>query len=114
MSRRAAKPLIRRARADADVVEAIDYYLNESTAVALQFVDALEAAYEHIRRAPATGSPRYAHELNLPGLRTWRCRRFPYLVFYLEHADRLEVWRVLHAKRDIPHWLQDGAEPSSR
>lgn len=114
MSRRAAKPLIRRARADADVAEAIDYYLSESTAVALRFIDALEAAYEHIRRAPATGSPHYAHELNLPGLRFWGCKRYPYLVFYVEHADRVEVWRVLHARRDIPLWLQDGIEPSSR
>lgn len=114
MSRRAAKPLIRRARADADVAEAIDYYLAESTTVALHFIDALEAAYEHIRRAPATGSPHYAHELNLPGLRFWRCKRYPYLVFYVERADRIEVWRVLHDKRDIPHWLHDGAEPLAR
>lgn len=114
MSRRAAKPLIRRARADADVAEAIDYYLTESTTAALHFIDALEAAYEHIRRAPATGSPRYAHELNLPGLRFWRCKRYPYLVFYVEQVDRIEVWRVLHAKRDIPHWLDDGAEPLAR
>ena len=86
----------------------------KSTTVALRFIDALEAAYEHIRRAPATGSPYYAHELNLPGLRVWRCKRYPYLVFYVEHADRIEVWRVLHARRDIPQWLQDGTEPSSR
>lgn len=69
VTRRSAKLLVRRARADADVAEAIDYDLAESPASALRFVDALEAAYMHIRRVPATGSPRYAHELNLPGLR---------------------------------------------
>jgi len=113
-SRRAGRPLIRRARADADIAEAIDRYLTESTTVALHFIDALETAYEHIRRAAATGSPRHAHELNLPGLRFWRCKRYPYLVFYVELSDRIEVWRVLHARRDIPHWLQDGAAPASR
>ena len=114
MRRRSAKPLVRRARADADVAEAIDYYLAESPAVALRFVDALEAAYQHIRRAPTTGSPRYAHELNLPGLRSWPCKRYPYLVFYVERADSIDVWRVLHTRRDIPRWLHDGAEPSAR
>jgi toxin ParE1/3/4 len=116
VSRRAPLPLVRRARADADVTEAIDYYLAESNAAALGFIDALEAAYEHIRRAPATGSPRYAHELNLPGLRFWPCKRYPYLVFYVERAGRVEVWRVVHARRDIPKWLQNDAdaEPPTR
>ena len=50
MSRRAAKPLIRRARANADVAEAIDHYLTASTTVALHFIDAMAAAHEHVRR----------------------------------------------------------------
>lgn len=111
MSRRAPRTLVRRGRADADVAEAVDHYLGESVDAARGFVDALESAYDHIRRAPATGSPRYAHELNLPGLRFWSCKRYPYLVFYLERDDSIEVWRVLHHKRDIPHWLQ-ATEPS--
>ena len=108
---RSPRPLVRRARADADVREAIDHYLAESTSVALGFVDALEAAYEHIRRSPATGSPRYGHELNLQGLRSWPCRRHPYLVFYVSYEDRIEVWRVLHMSCDIPRWLQQGTSP---
>ena len=46
MSRRTPRPLVRRARADADVNEAIEHYLAESPAAALGFIDALEAAYE--------------------------------------------------------------------
>jgi toxin ParE1/3/4 len=102
------KPLVRRARADADVIDAIDHYLNESSAAATGFVAALEQAYRHIQRWPATGSPRYAHALDLPGLRFWRCTRYPYLVFYVEKDERIEVWRVLHASRDIPQWLREG------
>ncbi|MEO7150422.1 MAG: type II toxin-antitoxin system RelE/ParE family toxin [Burkholderiaceae bacterium] len=110
MSRRTSQPLVRRARADADVTEAIDHYLVEASGAAPGFVEALEAAYAHIRRAPATGSPRYAHELNLPGLRFWPLKRYPYMVFYVSRADRIEVWRVLHGKRDLPRWLQHGAD----
>ena len=67
-----AKAVIPREQANRDVDEAVAYYLSEAgEAVALGFIDALEKAYGHIGRHPATGSPRYAHELNLPGLRAW-------------------------------------------
>lgn len=49
--------------------------------------------------------PRYAHELALPGLLYWPLRRYPYLVFYVERDDHVDVWRVLHGVRDIPEWL---------
>ena len=71
------------------------------------FVDALEKAYGQIGRNPGTGSPRYAHELNLPGLRAWPLTRYPHLVFYVEHPDHIDVWRVLHGKQDIPTWTQE-------
>jgi toxin ParE1/3/4 len=100
------KPLVRRERADEDVRAAIDHYLDASPEVAASFVDELERAYQHIQRHPATGSPRYAHELNLPGLRVWPLRRYPYLVFYMEGDGVIDVWRVLHGSRDIPTWLQ--------
>lgn len=101
-----AKPVIPRALANRDTDEAIAYYLNEgSEPAALGFINALQHAYIHIGRHPATGSPRYAHELDLPGLRTWPMKRYPYLVFFLEHEDHIDVWRVLHCHRDIPTWM---------
>ena len=102
------KDVIPRALARRDVDVAIDHYLGEGAVkAALDFVGALEKAYAHIGRQPASGSPRYAHELNLPGLRSWPLTRFPYLVFYFEHDDHVDVWRVLHAQRDIPVWMSE-------
>ena len=102
-----SKPVIPRELANRDVDEAVAYYLSEGAdKAALSFIDALEQAYAHIGRHPATGSPRYAHELNLPGLRFWPLTRFPYLVFYIERTDHIDVWRVLHGQRDIPAWMQ--------
>lgn len=101
-----ARPVVPREQAQRDVDDAITYYLSEGgDRAALGLVDVLEHAYTHISRHPATGSPRYAHELNLPGLRCWPLTRYPYLVFYVERADRIDVWRVLHAKRHIPAWM---------
>jgi toxin ParE1/3/4 len=103
-----AKPVVPRERAGQDIVEAIDHYLDEGGGrAAMAFVDAVEKAYGHISRWPASGSPRYAHELNLPGLRSWPLTRFPYLVFYFETDLGIDVWRVLHAQRDIPAWMNE-------
>lgn len=102
------KPVVPREQANLDVDDAVAYYLDEATAsVALDFIDALEQAYTHIGRHPGTGSPRYGHELDLPGLRSWTLSRHPYLVFYVERPDHIDVWRVLHGQRDIPAWMQD-------
>jgi toxin ParE1/3/4 len=102
------KPIVPREQAHREVDDAVVYSLSEATeAVALGFIDALEQAYTHIGRYPATGSPRYAHALNLPGLRAWSLACYPYLVFYVERPDHIDVWRVLHGQRDIPAWMQE-------
>ncbi len=106
-----AKPIIPRALANQDIDDAISYYLNEATEqAALGFIDALERAYKHISRHPESGSSRYAHELDLPGLRSWGLKRYPYLVFYIERDDHIDVWRVLHGMRDIPAWMQQSGD----
>lgn len=108
-----AKPVVPRALARQDVDDALAYYLSEGAErAALGFIDALERAYTHIGPHPATGSSRYAHELDLPGLRSWPLTRYPHLVFYVERDDHVDVWRVLHGARDIPASLQEGPEPS--
>ena len=100
------KPVIPRALANRDVDQAIDHYLDEGgERVGLGFIEALEKAYRHIARHPASGSPRYAQELDLPGLRAWPLKRYPYLVFYVERDDHVDVWRVLHSQRDLPAWM---------
>jgi len=105
------KPVIPRAQANADVESAIDHYLAEgATDAAIGFIDALEQAYEFLSRNAATGSPRYGHELGLAGLRSWPLTTYPFLVFYLEREDNIDVWRVLHTRRDIPQRM---AEPDS-
>jgi toxin ParE1/3/4 len=102
------KPVIPRALANRDLDEAIAHYVNEGgEGVALRFIDAVERAYHHLGRQPASGSPRYAHDLNIPGLRFWPLGRFPYLVFYVEVRDHVDIWRVLHGRRDIPAWMRE-------
>ncbi len=107
-----AKPVIPRERAMRDVDEILDHYLAEGSEQAVMgFVDALERAYAHIGEHPATGSSRYAFELDLPGLRTWPLARYPYLVFYIEREEHVDAWRVLHGQRNIPKWMREPRDP---
>ena len=101
----------RRAQADRDVRTSVTWYRREaSAAVAERFIDALEETYHAIATDPQIGSTRYAHQLGLEGLRFRVVKGFPYLVFYAEQADRIEVWRVLHAHRDIPAEIEDAPD----
>jgi toxin ParE1/3/4 len=101
------KPVIPREQARSDVAGAVEFYGREAGArTALRFIDALERTYQAIGRNPGAGSPRHGHELGLPGVRARLAGRFPYLIFYVEQHDHVDVWRVLHAQRDIPTWLQ--------
>lgn len=103
-----AKPVVPRAKAREDVDAALDHYLKEAGAdAALSFVDSLERSYGLIGRSPAAGSLRWSHELNMPGVRTVRLKGLPWLVFYFEAYDHIDVWGVLHAKRDIPSWMSE-------
>jgi toxin ParE1/3/4 len=92
-----------RSRAASDVNETIrNLRVDAGDAVALAFIDALENGINHIRRSPNVGSFRFAFELGIPELRAWGLRRFPYMIFYVPLEDRIDIWRVLHTRRDIP------------
>jgi toxin ParE1/3/4 len=99
----AARSVRLRERAAIDIDRAADDYLGEAGAqVALRFVDAVERAVGQIGRSPHAGSLRFSYELEIPGLRVRPVARFPYLVFYVVGNEVVEVWRILHSRRDIP------------
>ena len=105
------KPVVLRERARRDIDGADEHQLAEAgPAVAPAFVDALEDALRLVGEQPAAGSPRYAHELDVPGLRFRPMGEFPYLVFHVEGKAEVDVWRVLHGARDIPAWMREPRE----
>jgi toxin ParE1/3/4 len=103
-----ARPVIPRARAQQDVDEAIAHDQAEGgEPLALRFIDALQQAFRRLGTQPGVGSLRYAYELGLDGLRAWPLRRCPFFVFYREQPKHIDVWRVLHAQRDLPAWMRE-------
>jgi toxin ParE1/3/4 len=102
------KAIIRRKLARRDLEDASDYYYGEGgEALELRFIDAMEQTLGLIAEMPGIASPRYAEILQRSGLRCFGVKRFPYLVFYIEHPDRIDVLRILHRRRDIPAIFQD-------
>lgn len=102
------RPIIPRSLADQDIDDAITHYLREAgPPTAARFVNALERSFERVGRHPAAGSPRLAVELDIPGLRTQRVIGFPHQIFYVERPDHIDVWRVLHGRRDLSQALQE-------
>lgn len=105
-----SRAVIRRVRAREDIEHAAQYYLDEAgVTVAGRFIAAIETAMQHVAAYPSSGSSRYADATGRRGLRFWPVKGFPYLIFYLDRGVRLDVWRVLHAERDIAAWLREGA-----
>lgn len=106
----ARSPVALRAIAARDIESVISHYLDEAgKSVALQFIDDFEEAITRIGSSPTIGSLRFSFELGIPELRAWPLSRFPYVAFYVAAADRVDVWRVLHSRRDLPAELAAGS-----
>ncbi len=77
------------ARAD---LESIDDYLNViDPALADRTIDRIEAAGGFLTENPAAGPISVGEDI-----RKWIVRRTPYLLFYRDAADRIEILRVRH------------------
>lgn len=105
------KPVVLLAQARHEIRQITAWYRKEGGAsLALRWASSMESALLHIGTHPKAGSTRYAALLKLDSLRLWPADGFPYLVFYVERGDRIDIWRVLHAQRDIPAWMGDWGE----
>ncbi len=93
--------------ASEDLDSAAHFYVaNAGHDVAERFIDAVEATARRVGKNPGLGALRFAYELSIPDLRAMNVGKFPYLMFYVERPELVEVWRLLHGSRDIPASLQ--------
>lgn len=104
-----AHNVVLRPTARVDVEETAAWYAEQGGHVLeMRFVDALSAAFGHVSRHPASGSSLQGMPPDVGALRFWPLKKFPYLIFYLQRDGNVDVWRVLHAERDIPASLRVG------
>ena len=98
-----------RPQADRDTDEAAEFYAREAgIEFALEFLAGVELAYRRIVETPWAGAPVTAFEPRLAGLRFWPVPDFEtMLVFYVPSPGAIEIVRVLHGARNLPHRLAE-------
>lgn len=98
-----AKRVTLTAQAAQEIRQTTAWYKTEGGAIlARRWAAAVEDALRHMCSSPKTGSTRFAVALKLDRLCFWPVEGFPYLVFYIEHRNHIDVRRVLHTKREVP------------
>ena len=85
--------------AEADLRDARDWYEHQRAGLGAEFLQAAEEALLLLETHPER------HPVYYRTIRRILTRRFPYKLFYLLDADRVEVLRVLHAHQDHCRWL---------
>lgn len=86
------------AEAAADGREAEIWYQQRSAQAAASFVAQLKAGIEKVLEAPLRW-PKHKY-----GTRRYRLDKFPYLIVYRVHSDRIRVMALQHCRRRSTFW----------
>lgn len=100
-----------------DMLRQFRYYLvdQDNAHVAERFLTAVRKTVNLITRTPHGGTPKRLSLDALRGLRSWPVKRFEDVrVYYLTAEVQVQVFRVLHGRRDINGILNDEANGSSQ
>lgn len=86
--------------AQAELEGAADWYEARREGLGLRFVLEVDQALKAIENTPAA----FAEWDADPRFRKFVLRRFPFLVFYRETEERIEVVAVAHGAREPAYW----------
>jgi toxin ParE1/3/4 len=93
-----------------DLARQVDWYRDEAgPAVALRFVDAVEATLRALLEQPGVGRLRFRDWPELRGVRSFRVRRpfHRFLIFYRNSDEGLLAERLIYGGRDLPRRLRE-------
>jgi putative addiction module component (TIGR02574 family) len=88
--------------ARAELEAAVDWYEAKAAGLGERFVHFVDEALELIAETP-DGCPRWEADARF---RRAVVQRFPYLVFYRDLADRIEVVAIAHGAREPGYWVK--------
>jgi toxin ParE1/3/4 len=101
--------VLKRPAAVRDLEEISDYFAARAgAALALRFLDASEKTLAFLARFPSLGALCPLANQRYQGIREWRVKTFRNIrIFYRPlEGEGVEVFRVIHAARDIPTILE--------
>jgi plasmid stabilization system protein ParE len=82
----------------AEAESSVTWYRNRSPRAASSFLEDLERSIEIIVEAPQRWP------LDEDGFRQYQLRRFPFVFFYRDTPDVVEIIAVAHARRNPGYW----------
>ena len=91
-------PVSIRPEAEADILDAFQWYEAQSPGVGIDFLRCLESSLA------AIGSMAQMYGIVFRTIRRALVRRFPYAVFYVYDKKRITVIAVMHASRHPRRW----------
>ncbi len=92
--------IIVRPEAEAEMIDAFDWYEDQVPGLGSDFLLCLDAVFSTIARLPQQ-YPR-VHKV----VRRALTRRFPYEVFFVEDGNRIVILSVFHATRNPKRWQE--------
>jgi len=97
-----SRPIIRRPRAIADLIEHYSYIAHDKVEPAERFLQQVEKTFDLIARFPGIGRAWESKQPRLAGVRVYPIPRFRnYLIFYRPIKAGVEILTVLHGARDL-------------
>ena len=90
--------MIIRPEAEADLVNARDWYERQRGGLGAEFLLCVEEVLERIGRTPEM------HAVVYEGVRRALTRRFPYVVYYRMEGNEVVVLGIFHTSRDPREW----------
>ena len=87
--------------ADHEIDAQVAYYADHSGArLAERFYQDLQATLRSLLKSPGKGRIFVSSNKALVGIRSWLMSGFPFLIYYREVDDGIEIVHVLHGARD--------------
>ena len=94
------KPVAYHRLAASELIKSAKFYERRNPALGEDFLSVVEATLPKIQRNPELGKPgRF-------GTRSWRTKRFPFRIVYLEQPDRFWIVAVAHMSRRPGYWIR--------
>ena len=91
-------PLVIQRVVKRDIASAIRWYDRQRRGLGDEFKAELETALHRLECGPPFAAPIYQD------VRFAKLTRFPYVIYFRQHSDRIEILAVLHGKRSPITW----------
>jgi hypothetical protein len=82
------------------LVKSAEFYERQNPTLGQAFLSSVGATLAIIQRNPKLGKP------GKLGTRSWKTKRFPFRIVYLEQPDRFWIVAVAHLSRAPDYWIR--------